>query len=160
MEIEELFGLPAHPLVVHAAVVLLPLAAITTVICAALPRARRHYAPIALGLALVSTLAVGLAQGSGEALEENVDETELVEAHTDQGENVLPWSIAVAVAAAAVAAVPLLARRRPSLLAKTVTATLVAVSLITGAGATWTVIDVGHSGAKATWDDVGGEDGG
>lgn len=160
MEIEALFGLPAHPLVVHAAVVLLPLAALTTLVSAAVPRARRHYASVALGLALVATLAVGLAQGSGEALEEQVDETELVEEHTEQGERVLPWAIAVAVVAAAVAAIPVLARRRPSLPVRTVSAAVVAVSLVAGVGATWTVIDVGHSGAKATWNDVGAEDDG
>ena len=160
MEIKELFGLPAHPLVVHAAVVLLPLAAILTIVCAAMPRARRHYAPVALGLAVVATLAVGLAQGSGEELEEQVDETELVEEHTEHGELVLPWAIAVTVAAAAVAAVPLVERRRPTMPARTVTAVVIAVSLVAGAGATWTVVDVGHSGAKATWDDVGDGDGG
>ena len=158
MELEEIFGLPAHPLVVHAAVVLLPLAAITTLVCAAVPRARRLYAPVAVGLALVATLAVGLAQGSGEALEEEVDETELIEEHTEHGEQVLPWAIAVTVAAAAVTAAPVLARRRPALSARTVTAALVAVSLLAGAGAVWTVGEVGHSGAKATWDEVG-EDG-
>ena len=158
MEIEELFGLPAHPLVVHAAVVLLPLAALATLVCAAAPRARRHYAPVALGLALVGTLAVGLAQGSGEALEDRVDETELVEEHTGQGERVLPWAIAVTLIAAAVLAIPVLARRRPSLSARTITTVVVAASLLAGAGATWTVIEVGHSGAKATWDDVSTED--
>lgn len=159
MEIEELFGLPAHPLVVHAAVVLLPLAAIATLVCAALPRARRHYAPVALALALASTLAVGLAQGSGEELEEQVDETELVEEHTEKGEQVLPWAIAVAVVAAAVTALPQVERRRPTLAGKPVTAAVVAIALVVGVGATWTVVDVGHSGAKATWDDVGAEDG-
>lgn len=158
MEIEELFGLPAHPLVVHAAVVLLPLAAVATLVCAAVPRARRSYAVVALGLALVAVVAVGLAQGSGEELEERVDETALVEEHTEQGERVLPWAIGVAVAAAAVAAIPMVARRRPTLPTKTVTAVVVAVSLVVGVGATWTVVDVGHSGAKATWDDVGAED--
>lgn len=157
MEIEELFGLPAHPLVVHAAVVLLPLAAITTLVCAAVPRARRPYAPVALGLALAATLAVGLAQGSGEELEEKVDETELIEEHTEHGEQVLPWAIGVSVAAAAVTAIPLAERRRPSMPARTMTSAAVVVALIVGAGATWTVIDVGHSGAKATWDDVGDE---
>lgn len=160
MEVSELFGLPAHPLVVHAAVVLLPLAAIATILCAAIPRARRHYAPVALGVALVATLAVGLAQGSGEELEEQVDETELVEEHTEHGELVLPWAIAVTVVAAGVAAMPLLERRRPTLSGRAVTATVVAVALIAGAGAVWTVFEVGHSGAKATWDDVGSEDGG
>lgn len=159
MELKELFGLPAHPLVVHAAVVLLPLAAIATLVCAAAPRLRRHYAPIALAMAVVATLAVGLAQGSGEELEDQVDETELVEEHTEQGERVLPWAIAVTVVAAAITAIPVLVRRRPTLSARTVTAAVVAVSLVAGAGATWTVTEVGHSGAKATWDDVGTEDG-
>jgi hypothetical protein len=158
--IEELFGLPAHPLVVHAAVVLLPLAAVATIVCAAVPRARRAYAPVALGLALVATVAVGLAQGSGEELEEQVDETRLVEEHTEHGEQVLPWAIADTLAAAAVTAIPALSRRRPDLPARTVTAVVVAGSLVAGVGATWTIVDVGHSGAKATWDDVGEGGGG
>ena len=160
MEINELFGLPAHPLVVHAAVVLLPLAALATLVAAAVPRLRRHWGPVALAVALAATLAVGLAQGSGEELEEQVDETRLVEEHTEKGETVLPWAIAVTVAAAAVTLVPLIVRRRPTLPAKTVTAALVVAALITGAGAVWTIADVGHSGAKATWDDVGSEPGG
>jgi hypothetical protein len=41
-----------------------------------------------------------------------------------------------------------------------VTAVVVALALVAGAGATWTIIEVGHSGAKATWDDVGAADGG
>ena len=159
MELEELFGLPAHPLVVHAAVVLLPLAAIATVVCAAVPRLRRHYAPLAVAVALLATVAVGLAQGSGEALEDEVDETELVEEHTEQGERVLPWAIGVTLVAAAVAAVPFLERRRPFLAARKATVVIVALSVLAGVGATWTIGEVGHSGAKATWEDVGDEEG-
>jgi hypothetical protein len=159
MEISELFGLPAHPLVVHAAVVLLPLAALATLVSAAVPRLRAHYAPAALAVALAATLAVGLAQGSGEELEERVDETELVEEHTEQGETVLPWAIAVSVAAAATTAAPLITRRRPTMSARALTTALVLVAAITGTGAVWTVTEVGHSGAKATWDDVGSDEG-
>ncbi len=61
MEFDELFGIPAHPLLVHAAVVLLPLAAVAIVIVAAVPRARRHYAPIALVLAILALGSVGAA---------------------------------------------------------------------------------------------------
>jgi hypothetical protein len=160
VELETLFGLPAHPLVVHAAVVMLPLAALATIACAAIPRARRYYAPIALGLAVLATLAVGLAQGSGESLEDRVDETRLVEQHTEQGEQVLPWAIAVTAVAAAVTAAPALARRRKQVNGRAATAALVAVSLVAGVGATWTVIRVGHSGAEATWDEVSKQPGG
>ena len=159
MQLESLFGLPAHPLVVHGAVVLLPLAAVGTLAVAALPRARRHFALLVLALSLAATVAVGLAQTSGEELEDQVRETELVEAHTGQGESVLPWAIGVSVAAAAVTA----ASRWPGARPRVVTAVLVAVALVAGAGATWSVVDVGHSGAKATWstvEDGGGDDDG
>ncbi len=158
MELNDLFGIPAHPLVVHAAVVLLPLGAIATVIVAALPKARRYYAPIAFGLVLIGTIAVLLAQQSGESLEDRVAETELVEEHTEQGETVLPWAIAVTAVAAAVAVAQPLRRRYPELSATAVTAVLLAAAVVTASGATWTVIEVGHSGAKATWENLPGDD--
>src|SRR6187401_1887673 len=102
MEIDSLFGLPAHPLVVHAVVVLLPLAAVGLVVTAALPRSRRFYAPLVFAAAVASTVGVGMAQGSGQSLEEQVDETHLVHEHTEQGEKVLPWAIAVLVVSGAV----------------------------------------------------------
>jgi hypothetical protein len=155
MEIDTLFGLPAHPLVVHAAVVLLPIAAIGLIVVAAIPRSRKLYAPIVLGLALVATVAVGLAQQSGESLENDVKETELVEEHTEQGETVLPWAIAVTVMSALVAAEPYVRKRFDKPSPRVVTAVLVGASLIVGIGATYTVIEVGHSGAKSVWNDVG-----
>ena len=154
MEIDTLFGLPAHPLVVHAAVVLLPIAAIALVVVAAIPRARRVYGPIVLGVAIAATIAVGLAQQSGESLEGDVKKTELVEEHTEQGETVLPWAIAVTVVSALVAAEPYTRKRLDSLSPRLVTAVLVGASLIVGVGATWTVIEVGHSGATSVWNDV------
>jgi len=155
-----LFGVPAHPLIVHAAVVLLPLAAIATIVCAAVPRARRVYAPVALGVALAATLAVGFAQTSGQELEEKVDETRLVEEHTEKGDLVLPWAIAVTVAAAAVTALPYLERRNAAVGGRAATIAVTVVALVVGAGALWMIVEVGHSGAKATWDDVSSEGGG
>jgi hypothetical protein len=153
MDIDTLFGLPAHPLVVHAAVVLLPIAAIGLIVIAFVPRARRTYGPIVFGVALAATVAVGLAQQSGESLEGQVKKTEQVEEHAEQGQTVLPWAIAVTLASAVVAAEPYL-ERRIDLPARAVTGVLVAVSLIAGIGATWTVIEVGHSGAASVWDNA------
>ena len=70
----------------------------------------------------------------------------------------LPWAIGVVIAAAGVVAAPMLATRRPAMRARTVTAALVVVSVLAGAGAIFTVVQVGHSGAKATWEDVGEEE--
>jgi uncharacterized membrane protein len=158
MQISDLAGLPAHPLIVHAAVVLLPLAVLVTIVAVVLPTARRHYAPLALALAVVATIAVGLAQGSGEQLEDRVTETELVEQHASRGEHVLPWAVAVTVVALTVTAAEPLARRYPGarITRTTVTAALLVAAVVTGVGATWVVVDVGHSGAAATWTDVGG----
>ena len=151
MDVNEIFGLPMHPLVVHAAVVLLPLAAFGTLVVAAWPRARRHYAPLALVAAILALGAVGLAQQSGEALEESVTETALVRDHTSQGESVLPWAFVVTVAAAGAAAASMVADRAPRLRPRTITTVLVAAALIGTIGSTWTVVSVGHSGAKAAW---------
>ncbi|MEE9415087.1 MAG: DUF2231 domain-containing protein [Acidimicrobiales bacterium] len=159
MEIDELFGLPAHPLFVHGAVVLLPLAATVTIVVSLFPRTRRSYAPVAVAMAIMATILVGLAQGSGEELEDRVVETELVEAHADKGEGVLPWAIGVTLAAVAVVAVAALSQRFPNtgFSRRSVSLAIAAFALLTGIAATWVVVDVGHSGAKATWDDTPAE---
>jgi len=105
--------------------------------------------------ALAATVAVGLAQTRGDALEDQVREADLVEEHTDQGESVLPWAIAVTVAAGAVTAASRRDRSQgPGVRRRLATTGLIAVSLVAGIGATWSVVDVGHSGAKATWTTV------
>lgn len=154
MEIDTLFGLPAHPLVVHAAVVLLPLAAIGLIVVALVPKARRHYAPVVVGVALAATIAVGLAQQSGESLEGQVPRTEQVEEHTEQGETVLPWAIALTIVSAAVAAEPYVRGRLGTIPPKLVAGVVIGASIVVGIGATWTVVDVGHSGATSVWDDT------
>jgi hypothetical protein len=154
MEIDTLFGLPAHPLVVHAAVVLLPIAAIGLIVVALVPKARRHYAPVVFVVALLATIAVGLAQQSGEALEDKVTETEQLEEHTEQGQTVLPWAIALTIVSAAVAAEPYLRDRMGKVPPKVVAGVLIGASLVVGIGATWTVVEVGHSGATSVWSDT------
>jgi uncharacterized membrane protein len=69
MELDQLFDLPAHPLLVHVPVVLVPLALFVSLV-ALVPRARRIAAPAAAALALVGGIGVVLATGSGENLED------------------------------------------------------------------------------------------
>ena len=154
MEIDTLFGLPAHPLIVHAAVILLPLAAIGMIVVALVPRSRRHYAPLVFGVALAATVAVGLAQQSGESLQGQVVKTEQLREHTRQGDTVLPWAIAVTIVSAAVAAEPYVRDRLAKVPPKAVAGVLIAASLVAGIGATWTVVEVGHSGANSVWHDT------
>lgn len=65
-------GLPVHPLVVHAVVVLLPLVAVLAIIMVASPRFSRRFGPIAVALGFVAVGASLLAKESGERLLERV----------------------------------------------------------------------------------------
>ena len=191
MEINDLFGLPAHPLLVHLPVVLIPLATIGSIFVAIKPEWRRRYAIPVAALAAVGAVAVFLAAQSGESLEERVKENDLVEEHAEAGESAEPFVAVYGVLAVGLAAADLVDRRRrgggagdPAPAADqggvaTATATrttttsaltrvlpiLAVVTVLSGAVATYFVYEAGHSGAKATWDDVkpagsgeGGED--
>ena len=61
-------GLPLHPLVVHAVVVLLPLAAAGTLAVAVVPAWRRRFGVLVALLATAATALVPVATRSGEAL--------------------------------------------------------------------------------------------
>lgn len=67
----EITGLPLHPLVVHAAVVLTPLAVLLAWLVALLPRWRWLSRWLALAVTSVAVLAVVVAEQSGEALLED-----------------------------------------------------------------------------------------
>lgn len=90
---DSLFGIPAHPLVVHAAVVFVPLAAIGIIAISVSAKVRRRLGVVVVGLAVLAVGFVGLAQQSGESLQEQVQRTQLVKEHTRMGENVLPWAL-------------------------------------------------------------------
>jgi uncharacterized membrane protein len=163
---DELFGLPAHPLLVHAAVVLVPLAAIGVVLIAFWPAARARLGVAVVVIAAVGTLFAYLAMQSGEYLEEQVKETEQVEEHAKLGDSGLAAAAAVLVSAIAVTGFGVYEKRRstPSDGDGTQSDRKV-VYLRTGVGVvavvlvslgTLQIARIGHSGAKATWGEVGG----
>ena len=67
---ETLFGLPAHPLLVHVPVVLVPLAAIAVIAMAIRPKWLRTFGPIVAAMAGVGFIGTLLAASSGEELED------------------------------------------------------------------------------------------
>jgi hypothetical protein len=92
-------GLPAHALLVHAIVVLLPLAAVLLVLCALWPAARRKLAgPNAL-LSVLVLILVPITTDAGDWLEHHVASTPLVRTHTQLGDTALYVAIPVAVLA-------------------------------------------------------------
>ena len=66
----ELFGVPAHPLLVHIPIVLLPLLAVLAIVMAAKPSWRGRLLWPLVGVALVAAVFTLLATEAGEQLEE------------------------------------------------------------------------------------------
>ncbi len=79
-------GLPLHPLVVHAAVVLVPLAVLGTIVAVVWPAARRRYGSLVLGTAFLATVCSILAEQSGEGLEHVLPRSAAIEAHQELGD--------------------------------------------------------------------------
>lgn len=144
-------GLPVHPLVVHAVVVLLPLAVLGTIALTVRPRWRVTFGPLLVGIAAVATVLVPVATSSGEALEERVGNPG---EHAELGEQLLWFAIPLLVLALVMV---VLARRSaagkpapgPSWLTTVVAVLAVVAALATAVQ----VYRVGDSGAKAVWGD-------
>ncbi|NMH92848.1 hypothetical protein HF519_14950 [Pseudonocardia bannensis] len=88
-------GIPAHPLIIHAVVVLLPLAAVGAVAIAARPAWRRSLGiPVAL-IGLIGVGAVPLAVETGEQLRQALGGGgPLVEVHAQRAQTLLPFAVA------------------------------------------------------------------
>ncbi|MFJ8780899.1 DUF2231 domain-containing protein [Streptomyces sp. NPDC102476] len=152
-------GLPAHVLLVHFVVVLVPLTALALVVCAVWSSAAQRMGMVLPLLALVTLVSVPLATQAGEWLEEHVDSSALVRRHADLGDGLLPWAgglfvLAVFVwwAARRTASGSETARgiRRSAAPVRIAVAVL---SLAVSVGAAVDVYRIGDSGAKAAWHD-------
>ncbi len=91
-------GLPLHPLVVHAAVVLIPLTALLSIGFAVLPRWRWLLRWPTAAASVVSIGLAFLATTSGESLEETKPQLrQLVHEHSERGELLANLTIVLAV---------------------------------------------------------------
>ncbi|UAL29564.1 hypothetical protein K8W59_17730 [Nocardioides rotundus] len=138
-------GLPLHPLVIHAVVVLGPLAGILLMAYVLMPRWRGGLRWPTLGLAAVAAVSAWVAEQSGEALEARIGEPRL--GHADAGE----LAVKALYVLLAVTAVVVLLLLRPG--AQRGAAGMLAVGLaVLAAGfAGYAVFDAGHSGASSVW---------
>ncbi|MEU9836711.1 hypothetical protein AB0D67_34680 [Streptosporangium sp. NPDC048047] len=66
---DEILGLPAHPLLVHAAVIAVPVLAVLAVVYGLAPRTRTALGWAVAGLAVIAPAAAFVAKESGESLE-------------------------------------------------------------------------------------------
>ena len=139
-------GLPLHPLLVHSAVVLVPLVAIGALVMSYLPSFSRRHGKLILILALVAQVSVFLAKMSGEAFSEILKKD--VDKHAELGE------IAPFVTIPMVALIYLRWRmdRAGSSTGSVAIRRLTSVALVIASVVSLVMIFlVGHSGASSVW---------
>jgi len=139
--LDTISGLPVHPLVVHFAVVLLPLATFALVIAIYIPRFRNKYSFASLVGVFLGTGAAFVAKQSGEALAARIGNPKT---HADYG-NVLPVVSAIFFLSA------LLWYRSVKNKSRTVLNPLGHVTALLGVGVLVLTFLTGHTGAEAVW---------
>ncbi|WP_329787454.1 DUF2231 domain-containing protein [Lentzea sp. DG1S-22] len=158
-------GIPLHPLLVHAVVVLLPLAALCSVAIALVPAWRRRYSWVVLGVTLAGVASVPAAKQTGEDLQaglaRNGVQSPVIQTHAELGDMLLPLALGFGVAVIALLVAGRLADRERQAEApatKTWRVISVAVSVLVvvlAVGATVQTVRAGHSGSEAVWSGVG-----
>lgn len=156
---DELLGLPAHPLIVHAAVVFGPLLAGAVIAYALVPPFRKYIAWAVLGLGVVGPLALWAARLSGDAfLDRQVKKGAAPEFlaqlqnHGEFGERAAYAGTALGVLAILLVLVVTAAGRRPSTTGSQILNYGIAVLGIIAAGLTlYYVVRAGHTGATNVW---------
>lgn len=155
MNLPDVAGLPLHPLIVHAVVVLLPLTALALALGAVVPAARRRLGIVTPLAALLVLVLVPVTILAGEDLKEVVGPLPAVEHHEMLGRMLPPWAIALFVVAAAQWGWhrfrPTRAegeRRRSDAV---ITAVLAGAAVVAAIGSTVMVVLIGEAGARAVW---------
>jgi hypothetical protein len=149
-----IMGLPAHPLVIHAVVVLIPLAAFGAIVVAVWPAARERYASLVLGVATLALLSVPLATHTGELLEAHVKRTALVERHTEMADGLLPFAGLLWLGLAVLVFVRWYSGRRTVQWGRYLTVAAAVVAVVGAVASGVQVVRIGHSGASAAWHGV------
>ncbi len=150
-------GLPLHPLLVHGAVVLLPLAALMLIVGSVWPAARRRLGILTPIAAVAGGAFALLAKQAGEALERQVPSTALVEAHTSMGNGPVIWAFFLIVVAVGQWAWFWWRGRRAEepRAGRVVTAVIAVAAVAVAIGTTVDLVLVGDSGARAVWSALG-----
>jgi uncharacterized membrane protein len=159
-------NLPVHVLVVHAVVVLVPLAVLGSIAVVLWPAARRRYGWLVVVVAAVATGFIPIATDTGDALEHRLPRTDLLAAHTHLGDQLLPFVAAMFVFVTAFVALhqrngATAARREgpgtmtvaPALTGglRIVAVVLAALTVVLAVVSGVQVFRIGDSGARAAW---------
>jgi uncharacterized membrane protein len=153
MDIKTVFGLPAHPLLVHVPIVLLPLVGIGSIAMAFSAEARRRFGSVTLALATIAFVFTQLAAGSGEALEHDVNRSAALHDHVEMAGTLRVLSFVLLAVVAAQYALDRF-QRRGQRVHRSVPMATAALAVVVALGTNGWLIAVGHNGAKAAWQNV------
>lgn len=152
---EQLFDLPAHPLLVHLPVVAVPLVTVALTWWVLVPRKPEGLAPATTVLAVVAGVGMLFASSSGEALVEALpylrDEPG-VRDHIASSESARTWGVLTMVLVVAGFLARRYVDRRPSL--SIVGRVVLPLALVASVTTTVFTVQAGHSGTKARWIDI------
>jgi len=138
-------GLPIHPLVVHAVVVLLPLAILGTIAIALRPAWREKYGHLVLFTSVVAIALIPVATSSGESLEKHVGDPGV---HAHLGDQLIWFAIPLLILNAALLFLGRFQSQRRGVIVAVAT-----LSVLASVAAGVQVYRVGDSGARAAWAD-------
>ena len=177
MELEKLFGLPAHPLMVHLPVVLIPLSGIIAIVFAFKTAWLDRYGWHLVAITFVGAVGGVLAAGSGEGLaalqrRAGVPLQAGADDHFELGETARNMGLLFFLVVFAVVAVRWYARKQAAdiddgadslwsrLNTKGVAIAMAVVLVLSAGAATYSISAAGHQGAKLVWDQSSGTQGG
>ena len=162
---DQISGIPAHPLFVHIPVVLIPLAAIGALVLLVKQSWFERYKWALLAVVGAGAIGAILAAGSGESLEEAGERSSGIHEHAEAGEMARNVSFLFLVVVLAWIFVPILLKRRAASGSDASGAgssaatpgwfrigAAVAVAIV-GIGSAVAVVDAGHSGAEQVWNE-------
>ncbi len=143
-------GLPIHPLVVHAVVVLLPLAVLGAISIAVRPAWRLRFGPLVIADAAIATVLCPVATSSGESLEARVGDPGQ---HAALGETLVWFAGSLLLISAALWFIERRRAEARPLGPSWLPAAASVVAVIIGLASVVQVYRVGDSGARAAWGD-------
>ncbi|MCW2758170.1 MAG: hypothetical protein JWO46_1916 [Nocardioidaceae bacterium] len=148
--LDTVFGLPVHPLVVHATVVVVPSAALAVVLATLWPRFRAWAGWLPVALSVAAVVLTPISTSSGESLEHRKPHTALIEKHAHLAGLLIWWVVPLALVAAAQW---WFGRRGTPGTGLRIGVGVAAV--VVAAGTLVQVTLIGHSGAESAWSNVG-----
>jgi uncharacterized membrane protein len=144
-------GLPAHPLLVHLIVVLMPGTALLEILCALWPAARRRLVWLVLTMAVVLTVMTPVTINAGEWLyDREKQQSAVLQTHAERGEQMIYFSVALLVVAVVLAVFHWWQVRSDK---RRVIAhiTVALLALVVGIASVVAVVRTGDAGSRAVW---------